>query len=117
MKKIITLILGLFLVSCQTTPPPCTKILRDFYIETASHDMNMDIDAPKRDTNAGRMQFVAFNESKVMVLCLIETGVTFEAAHCVSGTISKGACRYKEGRYMGYSYGEASASDLVKGIK
>jgi hypothetical protein len=111
MKKVLLFVV-LVLNGCSTIQP-CTKVLRDFYSDAASDNMDMG----KNAIEENRMIFGAFNKDKVQVLCLIGTNASFAATKCASGTTHQGVCRYKDGRFMGYSYGEASASDLMQDVK
>jgi hypothetical protein len=114
MIKLTMMILSvMFINGCQTSAPACTKILSDFYKEAASDGMNMDV---KVEEN--RKVFLVFNNKDVRMLCFNASGADYyKATNCASNARDIGACRWKDGRYMGYAYGDATPQDLLEGIK
>jgi hypothetical protein len=114
MKHLIFgLMLSVFMTGCQTSAPACTKILSEFYEEAASDDMNMDV-----RVDDVRKVFIVFNTKSAKALCFNTSGADYyRATTCTSNSVNVGACRWKDGRYMGYAYGDLTPQDLLEGVK
>ena len=114
MRRIIVMIPFMLLINgCQTSAPACTKVLSDFYRDAADDNMNMEV---KVEEN--RKIFVVFNNKDVRMLCFNSSGADYyKSTNCASNARDSGACRWKDGRYMGYAYGDATPQDLLEGVK
>jgi len=111
---IVSILYSIIVVGCSHEIQPCTKYIAEFFDYAADENMNMG----KNVIETNRIIFAVFNDKEVRGMCLVGTNANFnEATKCTSSVKSEGVCRYKDGRFMGYSYGRASAQDLLQDVK
>ena len=113
MQRLTVFMFFVTIAGCSTNTPPCSKYLHEFFEYAADEDMNIGKVVVEQD----KIAISAFNNKEVKIFCMIGTNANYEATKCTARSDRQGVCRYKDGRFMGYSVGTASAQDLLDGVK
>ena len=114
MKKRILFAASLAINACSTSTPPCAKYLHEFFEKADKEDMNIG----KILVSTDQVSIGMFNDKGIIIFCLNGTNANYDAVKkCAPHTTYQGVCRYKDGRFMGYSVGTATAQDLIQDVK